>query len=171
MARIYAGSALGLLCKSLPSPILKGYSSGPREFCEMIWLKLNLCYRYIIITNIRLFQLRTKHGLSLRKLKMNYKSKYLDFVENTQTENLGYSNSPAPGLVLPKSTKDLRTSSALKCNLIAAFIGVIPGKPSLWQIVTEFKYHNREDGSKYRDLVVFETTENYLSNWRILKFM
>lgn len=166
MARIYSGSALGLLCKSLPNPLLKGYSNGPREYCQMVWLKLNLYYRYIIIPYNSLFQLRTKHGLSSRKLKMEYRSKYLEVFEKASLSK----SLLTPGSTLPKSPTNHKNSTA-KCNLLAAFIGVVPGKPSLWQIVAEFKYRGGEDGSKYRDLVVFETTENSLSNWKILKFM
>lgn len=54
---------------------------------------------------------------------------------------------------------------------MSGYIGVIPGKPQLWQIVAEFKSLGNSDGLQHRDLVVFEASDKNIGSWKIVKFM
>ena len=77
----------------------------------------------------------------------------------------------SPGVAIPKIDVNLAHPADLKCNLVGGYIGLAPGRPSLWQFVAEFKSQKSGDGTPYRDLVVFESNEKDLRSWRIVKFM
>lgn len=113
-----------------------------------------------------------KHGVSPMHVKKECISNYVALVKCIQNANVnGAKNLLTPGAAIPKIDTSLQSSSGLKCSLVGGYIGVVPGKPKLWQIVAEFKSRRINGGPQNRDLVVFETNEQNLKSWKIVKFM
>lgn len=100
-------------------------------------------------------------------LKSNMKHSYISLLQNiANRKNLLHRGLVSPGFshsTIVGSAPNLKT---LKCSLLAGYKLQIPLKPSIFQLIVEFRH-----GPTHRDLVVFETTDSSFKSWRILKFM
>lgn len=108
-----------------------------------------------------------RKGMGVFELKRTMKHTYVSLLSSIASGggavrrdlvSPGFSHSTIVGCA-----PDLGT---LRCSLLAGYKMPVPGKPSIFQLLVEFRH-----GHAHRDLVVFETADASFKSWRILKFM